>query len=66
MQGVHLIDSSLAHVSCDLCCVQVSALAMPACKWASSVHEVRVVQVSMHGQRGQKRLDGADAAPECR
>ena len=37
MQGVHLIDSSLAHVSCDLCCVQAIALAMPTCKWASGV-----------------------------
>ena len=37
MQGGQLIDSSHARVPCDLCCVQASALAMPACKWASGV-----------------------------
>ena len=37
MQGEQLIDSSHARVPCDLCCVQASALAMPACKWASRV-----------------------------
>ena len=37
MQGGQSIDSSHARVPCDLCCVQESALAMPACKWASGV-----------------------------
>ena len=37
MQDGQLIDSSHARVLCDLCCAQASALAMPACKWASGV-----------------------------
>ena len=37
MQGGQLIDSGHARVPCDLCCAQASALAMPACKWASGV-----------------------------
>ena len=37
MQGGQSIDGSHVRVPCDLCCVQESALARPACKWASGV-----------------------------
>ena len=49
MQGGQSIDSSQTRVPCDLCCVQESALAMPACKWASGVCMSCAWSVGMHG-----------------
>ena len=63
MQGGQLIDSSHAPVPCDLCCVQMSASAMPACKWASEVC-MRCVWCKQHARSPLQ--GGLSSVESCR